>query len=293
MDSFFARNRLSAYLDRTLPKAEAEAVSEAIARDIALSADVQAMHKVLSLMHEVGRVPAPTGFHARTMATIAAQPVPGSQVAWLQRRLARIPTELVALAGAALIIVVAVNQSTSGDDTPNATGTESAAEQPTALETNTTSSPKTPEADDDSDKSPGEAQAESRPTTAAAPKSTKAKPQTPTRSQTPVPTSLPYDSSSPLAYRILSGGDQVLYDLATLADETNGRLTDVHGRLFTPYSLSEGVSFASVYLVVSHADAASTHARLLKRSGMEPYPLEGPQPPLKDGESVFMIEAQL
>ena len=30
MDSFFARNRLSAYLDRTLPKTEAEAISEAI-----------------------------------------------------------------------------------------------------------------------------------------------------------------------------------------------------------------------------------------------------------------------
>jgi negative regulator of sigma E activity len=292
MDSFFARNRLSAYLDRTLPKAEAEAVSEAIARDIALSADVQAMHKVLSLMHEVGKVPAPTGFHARTMATIAAQPVPGSQVAWLQRRLARIPTELVALAGAALIIVVALNRSTPDDGTPNPAPTDS----PTELQAAAATVPETPTAGNPATASvepPADPSTTTPSTTAETPKSTKPASKTPTRPQTPVPTSLPYDPSSPLAYRILSGGDQILYDLATLADETNGRLTDVHGRLFTPYSLSEGVSFASVYLVVSHADAASTHARLLKRSGMEPYPLEGPQPPLNDGETVFMIEAQL
>ena len=65
-------------------------------------------------------MPAPTGFHARTMAAIAGQPVPGSQVAWLQRRIARIPTELVALGGAALIMVVALNQAddSSPDEMP-------------------------------------------------------------------------------------------------------------------------------------------------------------------------------
>ena len=101
MDSFFARNRLSAYLDRTLPKAEAEAVSEAIARDISLSADLQAVQQSLALLHENGKAPAPNGFQARCIAAIAEQPVPGSQVAWLQRRMSRIPTELVALVGAA------------------------------------------------------------------------------------------------------------------------------------------------------------------------------------------------
>ena len=296
MDSFFARNRLSAYLDRTLPKAEAEAVSEAIARDIALSADVQAMHKVLSLMHEVGKVPAPTGFHARTMATIAAQPVPGSQVAWLQRRLARIPTELVALAGAALIIVVAVNRSTPDDGIPvDGTPNPTAVESPVDIQTPAPSATETPAVGNPAKSSVGSAEPPTQAPPATTEKSKRTKPASTQASgpETPVPTSLPYDPNSPLAYRILSGGDQILYDLATLADENNGRLTDVHGRLFTPYSLSEGVSFASVYLVVNRTDAASTHARLLKRSGMEPYPIEGPQPPLKEGETVFMIEAQL
>jgi anti-sigma factor RsiW len=84
MDSFFARNRLSAYLDRSLPKAEAEAVSEAIARDISLSADIQAVQQALKLLQDHGCQPAPNGFQARCLAAIADQPVPGSQVAWLR-----------------------------------------------------------------------------------------------------------------------------------------------------------------------------------------------------------------
>ena len=114
MNSFFARNRLSAYLDHSLPRDEAEAVAEAVARDIALSADLRAMKKALTLLQEQGRVPAPTGFQARTMAAVSQQPVPGSQVAWLQRRLRRIPTELIAVVGAAVIVLIGL----SGRDTP-------------------------------------------------------------------------------------------------------------------------------------------------------------------------------
>ena len=281
MDSFFARNRLSAYLDRTLPKAEAEAVAEAIARDIALSADVQAMHKTLNLMQEAGRMPAPTGFHARTMAAIAGQPVPGSQVAWLQRRIARIPTELVALAGAALIMVVALNQTdeSASDEVP-VPNAALPAEKPQPTE-----QPLPPEPE------PASVPVEAKP---AAPPPRTASVAAPPATPTPVaPTTLPYDAASPLAYRILSGGDQVLYDIATLADETNGRLVNAHGKLFTPYSLSDGNSFAAVYLVTNEDNAPSAHKKLLERSGMEPYPLDGPQPPMKEGETVFMIEAQL
>ena len=286
MDSFFARNRLSAYLDRTLPKVEAEAVAEAIARDIALSADVQAMHKVLAMMHEVGAVEAPTGFHARTMATIAAQPVPGSQVAWLQRRLTRIPTELVALIGAAVIAAIALQRGMPIEpDGPvvDPAYTVQATPPPTTP---------TPEARETPD-APESVEGLTRPPTAPTRAAAKAAKQRRRTVKTPVPESLPYDPADPLAYRILSGGDQVLYDIATLADESGGRLVDVHGKLVTPRALDEGNSYTAVYMVVNEANAAATHARLLERSGMEPYPLDGPQPPLKEGETVFMIEAQL
>lgn len=285
MDSFFARNRLSAYLDRTLPKTEAEAIAEAIARDIALSADVQAMQKTLSLMHTCGRAPAPTGFSARTMAYIATQPVPGSQVAWLQRRMSRMPTELLALAGAAVIILVAINRA---DD--------SAKQQPATIEATIEAPAVVPEA-------PAEAVGEDSDTAAEDPADkvptpsdnvVPSAPKTKTsKTRTPVPSSLPYDPAAPLSYRILHGGDQVLYDIAVLADETGGRLVDVHGKLFTPHSLNESRSFSQLYLITNIDEAAKAHAMLIERSGMEPYPINGPQPPLGEEETVFLIEAQL
>jgi hypothetical protein len=260
MESFFARNRLSAYLDRTLPKGEAEAIAEAIARDIALSADVQAMQKTLSLMHTCGRAPAPTGFSARTMASIATQPVPGSQVAWLQRRMARMPTELLALTGAMADPAVAPQDNAK---TVEQTSDTAAVEPPENAST---------------------------PAVKAVAKPAKSNG---SKARTPVPKSLPYDPASPLSYRILHGGDQVLYDIAVLADETGGRLVDVHGKLFTPHSLNESRSFSQLYLITNIDESAKAHAMLIERSGMEPYPINGPQPPLGEDETVFLIEAQL
>ena len=59
-----------------------------------------------------------------------------------------------------------------------------------------------------------------------------------------------------MGFRILHGGDQVLYDIATLADETSGRLVDVHGKLVTPHSLNEARSFSQLYLVTPSETAA-------------------------------------
>ena len=55
----------------------------------------------------------------------------------------------------------------------------------------------------------------------------------------------------------------------------------------------EARSFSQLYLVTPTTTAADTHKRLTTRSGMSPYPLEGPTPPLAEGEFVFLIEAQL
>jgi hypothetical protein len=272
MDSFFARNRLSAYLDRTLPKAEAIAVAEAVARDIALSADLRAMRHALTLLSDIGRTPAPTGFLARTMATVAQQPVPGSQVAWLQRRLARVPTELLAVFGAALVVVIALGQVDDGPGAPPPViHVSQPAPQPSAAPT------------------PVEPQAAETPATASSPPEASVRPPaSPTQSSTPA-----YDPSTPLAYRILHGGDQVLYDIATLADQTGGRLVDVHGKLVTPHSLNEARSFSQIYLVTPLSQAEAAHNVLMDRSGMAPYNLDGLKPPLAADEAVFLIEAQL
>ncbi len=278
MDSFFARNRLSAYLDRTLPKAEAESVAEAVARDMALSADLRAMKQALTLLHDQGRVRPPNGFKARTIAAMEQQPVPGSQVAWLHRRLARVPTEWVALVGAALVIVIAISART-----PDSVLQASPSTQPKLAQAKVQSpSLKPPPSPTSEPKKPQPVNAEPV-------------------ARTPIPVStgsktvpnVAFNPSSPMGFRILHGGDQVLYDIATLADETGGRLVDVHGKLVTPHSLNEARSFTQLYLVTPANTAADAHKKLLKRSGMEPYPLDGPKPPLAEDEAVFLIEAQL
>ena len=279
MDSFFARNRLSAYLDRTLPKAEAEAVSEAIARDISLSADLQSVQQSLTLLNETGKATAPNGFQARCIAAIAEQPVPGSQVAWLQRRISRIPTELVALAGAAIVVGVALQASQEESEVPNA---------PPPL-TKSVAPPDTPEPEQPAVTAELQVQQASEPSRPTDVKTKKKR----NRRKAPVTETATFSTTTPLAYRILHGGDQVLYDIAAIADSAGGRLVDVHGKLYSPHSLSEARSFSQLYLVTPTTTAADTHKRLTTRSGMSPYPLEGPTPPLAEGEFVFLIEAQL
>ena len=277
MDSFFARNRLSAYLDRTLPKPEAEAVAEAVARDMALSADLRAMKQALTLLEDHGRAPAPTGFKARTMTVVAQQPVPGSQIAWLQRRLARVPTEWVAVLGAALIVVAALSTGSREVKEQTAPAVQSQKVQPSpqavAIE------------------APVKAQAKPTPLPPTEVPSVKAP--APTPKATKSLSNIPFDPSTPMGFRILHGGDQVLYDIATLADETGGRLVNVHGKLVTPHSLSEARSFTQIYLITPKETAVAAHKKLIQRSGMDPYPLDGPRPPLDSGEAVFLIEAQL
>ena len=283
MNSFFARNRLSAYLDHSLPRDEAEAVAEAVARDIALSADLRAMKKALTLLQERGRVPAPTGFQARTMAAVAQQPVPGSQVAWIQRRLRRIPTELVAVVGAAVIVLIGL----SGRDDPAQSSLPpspavSVSSHPEVAAPGLSAEPSTaiPATTDGSQPAPEEAKR----TPSPAPTAPKAK-----SKNTPPP----FNPDQAMGFRILHGGDQVLYSIATLADEVDGRVVDVHGKLLTPHPLDEVTSFKQLYMVVPTAQAESAHKRLFKRSGMMPYPLEGPKPPVTPGEVVFMVEAQM
>lgn len=278
MNSFFARNRLSAYLDHSLPRDEAEAVAEAVARDIALSADLRAMKKALTLLQDRGRVPAPTGFQARTMAAVAQQPVPGSQVAWLQRRLRRIPTELIAVVGAAVIVLIGLSgregASVSTAQTVPSTATSTAVEAP--------SKPTTPPAF-----TPDEPEPTPRATPTIAPTTA------PTRKSQGKDSLPPFELNQPKGFRILHGGDQVLYDIATLADELGGRVVDVHGKLFTPHPLDEATSFKQLYLVTPTGSAEATYKRLYMQSGMAPYPLEGPKPSVADGEVVFLVEAQM
>ena len=186
---------------------------------------------------------------------------------------------MVAILGAALIVGIAV--SSSGKDTAPVPEAVNTVEQPNAYDATVVDRVEEP-AEQVQTTTP------SAPATKSVQGNSKKK-----RRKTPVVENTVFRTTTPLAYRILHGGDQVLYDIAAIADTAGGRLVDVHGKLYSPHSLNEARSFSQLYLVTPKATAADAHKQLTTRSGMSPYPLEGPTPPLSEGEFVFLIEAQL
>jgi hypothetical protein len=193
--------------------------------------------------------------------------------------LARIPTEFVAVVGAALIIGIALHE-VSNKDQPTTTPKAATLAPPVSAPAKTTVEAVIADTITPTEpvvkpavKPPVRSNQSTRNTTRVEP--------------------APFTTTSPLAYRILHGGDQVLYDIAAIADDSNGRLVDVHGKLFTPHSLNEARSFSQLFLITPKITASEAHKKLTTRSGMSPYPLEGPKPPLAEGEVVFLIEAQL
>ena len=118
MDPFFARNRLSAYIDGALPEREASEVAEAIARDPELQAEYDALRAAVSALRQHGPVSAPEGFKARVMASVEREPTQGGVVIQLRRFFTRVPIEALAVAAAALLVVFAT-ASQMQDATPD------------------------------------------------------------------------------------------------------------------------------------------------------------------------------
>ena len=105
MDSFFASNRLSDYIDGQLTDEEAAEVAAALDADPALRAEHDAMRHAVGLLRKHGPATAPPDLHANIMAQVGQQPRTGV-VVQLRDFFRQIPLEAVALAAAALIVVV-------------------------------------------------------------------------------------------------------------------------------------------------------------------------------------------
>ena len=110
MDPFFARNRLSSYLDGTLSDAEAAEVSEAIEHDPSLKEEYEALRRAVNFIKRAGPTEAPSDFHAKVLAAVSAEKAPGGKLVWLFRPLARVPVEAIGVAAAALLVVLFVGQ---------------------------------------------------------------------------------------------------------------------------------------------------------------------------------------
>lgn len=119
MDTFFARNRLSAYLDGSLPEAEAAEVEAAISDDAELRREFDEMRRAVELLRTVGPAEAPPGFHARVLARVEAEPAPTGVVSLFRRTMSRAPVEALALAAAALIVVMVIQQRGEEEEAPD------------------------------------------------------------------------------------------------------------------------------------------------------------------------------
>lgn len=106
MDTFFARNRLSAYIDGALPSAEARDVEAALARDPALREELERMRAAVELLRAEGIVEPPRDFAARVSARLDAEPMRVGWRLWVRQ----VRPEAVMLAAAALLVVVYVGQ---------------------------------------------------------------------------------------------------------------------------------------------------------------------------------------
>ncbi len=112
MDAFFARNRLSAYLDGELSGAEARDLEGALARDPTLRQELNELRQAIDFLREGGLVDPPLGFADRLAARLQAEPMP---VGW-RRWMRQLRPEAVMLAAAAAMVVVYVG---NRDELPN------------------------------------------------------------------------------------------------------------------------------------------------------------------------------
>lgn len=106
MDEFFAKNRLSAYLDGELETGEAREVEDALARSPELREELDGLRAAAALLRAGGPVPAPKGFARRLDARLSQEPL---RVGW-RRHLHRVRAEAVLLAAAAAAVIVWAGQ---------------------------------------------------------------------------------------------------------------------------------------------------------------------------------------
>ena len=308
MDAFFARNRLSSYLDGTLEEAEAADLATAIERDPELRRDYEAMRRAVELLRREGPTKAPAGFHARVMSTVEAEPLPGGALHWLRRSFARVPVEAMALAAAALVVVVVIqgrpgeppttiplpsvaeaNKDASPGELAKATPPMvEAQQQGVALPpADTAGAVASARAANEGDLPPGRKSA--RPSSAksgsGSASGTKSLPgavyvpewDQPQEDETTDGTvvagaSDPKDLVKPLGYRISVSHARVLYDLSALAEQMGGRMTDGAGRTVSPRALMMEDNAVQLYLVVPADQATEVGARLRKMGAAQITP---------------------
>jgi negative regulator of sigma E activity len=263
MDTFFARNRLSAYLDGDLPSSEAREVEAALHRDPELRAEFEAMRAGVELLRAHGPIAAPEGFASRLQVRLAAEPAP---TRW-RGVLRRVRPEYAGIAAIAALALVYV-----GTDHPAAPVVEPsvAVAQAPVLPTE----PAAPVASPSTEGGAAPAGADGvlgnesgfatpshpKPASPARPKSTQpvgerevfqaaweredgaAASTPPDAAVAPATTPSTLYSPAPWRYRVHASGDNPLKQLIAVASALGGRIVDAKGRSIADYPMDEGDS---------------------------------------------------
>lgn len=111
MDEFFARNRLSTYLDGELTTDETREVEEALARSPELRSELDQLRAAVALLRKGGPVPAPKDFARNLERRLSREPI---AVGWT-RHLRAIRPEVALLAAAAALVIVYVGRGPQGE----------------------------------------------------------------------------------------------------------------------------------------------------------------------------------
>ena len=326
MDPFFAKNRLSAYIDDQLSAEEAAEIRRALEEDDALRAEYESLSAAVTLLRKHGPTTAPAGFHDKVMAQVGSQRSGGLVV--LKRFLRQTPVEAIALAAAAVLVIFIVGM--PGDATlgpavspppvevkggaaaPQARieasqdltlpltlpepvkAEEIAAAVPAARPTKKAPSRALRQVPVEPPPEAYVAEWEQQDTTDSVPvneKTAAASVEPEDLSATPreLYGGVPAETATPYQYRITLGDAQVLYSLQQLAQNTGGRLLSSDGGALSMRSLDVEQNYARVQLVVPPGKADEVHDWLKGLGALASLPESGS--PLYGADYVaFLIE---
>lgn len=313
MDSFFARNRLSAYLDGALSDAEAAEVSEAIERDPDLRAEFEALQHAIDLLRREGPAEAPAGFHARVMEQVRDEPVPGGVVVRLRRVFTRVPVEVLALAAAAAVVFVVIGGKPDlTDDEPLSPAAELdlpvASSNNSALapdDTRQAAAPAPNEPPPIQTKAPYASKGTDKKQAAAKPAGTKktgvSTPSEPMQAEwekqpqagdlTDGKTRRKADLAVPHGYKMVVRDANTLYAMGKLAERYQGFVKDSAGRTLKSRALTTDDDFAQLMVVVPKSSEGAMQGDLSAMGGQPTVP--PPDAPMYGGEyAVFFVEVR-
>lgn len=115
MNEFFARERLSAYIDGELSASEMAEVDAALQRSAELREEYDRLVATVDYVRDHGSLTAPPDFHARVLAAVEDEPMPGGFWLRLKAFFTPVPMESLAVAVAAVLVAVLVGRNMNDD----------------------------------------------------------------------------------------------------------------------------------------------------------------------------------